>query len=437
MAAVVTVVSMQDTRAVPERGDQAEADEADRQPSAAVARGPLRKVLVLLLVLALVGGWIFAAADDAADDAEVVDPPRSGPPITVHAWAPYWQPDSALASFTSNSALFSDVSLFAYHAAAADAVGAYAQADLDLIQQFEGPAATAGVKLTASIIDDTGPGGMAAILADPVSRQLHVETIVEFTSASGFDGIDLDYETFAFGDERQTWAETRPNWVAFVTDLAEALHARDKTLTVSVPPQYDPERTGGDRGYWVYDYEAIGQVVDFVRIMAYDYSTSDPGAIAPIDWVEGLVNDIKDLVPPSKMILGVPVYGYNWPTSTLGLCPAGQEPKRRSQSTTSATALAASVGVVPTYDESRAESTFVYNETLIGLDLDGAETTCTVTRTVWFADARAVHRRALLAHREGLAGISIWSLGSDDPASWSAISAAKAGQETWQPVPQP
>ena len=50
------------------------------------------------------------------------------------------------------------------------------------------------------------------------------------------DGIDLDYEQFAFADGSASWAATRPNWVAFVTELADELHADDRTLTVSIPP---------------------------------------------------------------------------------------------------------------------------------------------------------------------------------------------------------
>ncbi len=359
---------------------------------------------------------------------------RSGPPIVVHAWAPFWQTDSALASFTPNAAVFGDLSMFAYHATSAEVIGPYDGFDTAVAVTYRQAADAAGVAFTASIIDDTGKGAMAAILADPSTRAVHVRTIAEFAAANGFDGIDLDYETFAFIDGRETWEATRPNWVLFVQELADVLHQAGRTLTVSVPPMYDPERTGGDRGYWVYDYEAMGSVVDFIRIMAYDYNTAEAGPIAPIDWVRGLVTDIKDIVPPEKLILGVPVYGYNWPTSILGVCPIDQEPKRQNQSTKSAAALAASVGVVPTYDSERAESTFVYNEQLVGFDEVGAPAACTVTRTVWYADAKAVHERAWLAQRQDLAGISIWSLGSDDEFVWHAIAAARANEPVW-PAP--
>ncbi len=415
-------------------------DETPVAPERANTTGRLgRRLLVALAFVAVlvVTGWIGYG---------LTRPPpwqRSGPPITVHAWAPFWQTDSALTSFSANADVFSDLSLFAFHATAADRVGPYDGLGSGVQATYRQATAAAGVALTASIIDDTGKGVMASILADPASRALHIQTIMQLATGvdgsglDGFDGIDLDYETFAFVDGRETWATTSPNWVLFVQELAVALHQTGKTLTVSVPPMYDTDRTGGDRGYWVYDYPAMGEVVDFIRIMAYDYNTSEAGPIAPIGWVSDLVGDIKEMVPPEKLILGVPVYGYNWPTSILGICPADQEPRRQNQSTKSATALAASLGIVPTFDPRYAESTFIYNEQLTGTDAAGLATACTVTRTVWFADSRAVFERAWLAERQDLAGIAIWSLGSDDELVWQAIDAARSDLETWPPETTP
>ena len=372
-------------------------------------------------------GYVRSRADDEAPWS------RTPPPITVHGWAPYWQTDSALESFSANADVFSDVSLFAYHTTPSGAVSAYEGLGATVLETYRAAAAAAGVTLTASIIDDNDAGVTAALLADPVSRSTHIDAIVQLATSNGFGGIDIDYEKFAFSDGRDTWETTRPNWVAFIEELADALHAVDKTLVVSVPPMYDPERTGGDRGYWVYDYEAMGEVVDFIRIMAYDYNTSEAGPIAPIEWVRGLVGDIKEMVPPAKLILGLPVYGYNWPVSVLGVCPVDQEPARQNQSAKSAAVLASSLGIIPTFDETVAESTFSYNENLVGVDAAGAPTECTVSREVWFADARAAYERAWVAERQDLAGIAVWSLGSDDAAVWEGIDAARADVETWPP----
>ena len=85
-------------------------------------------------------------------------------------------------------------------------------------------------------------------------------------------------------------------------------------------------------GYWVYDHGAIAEVVDAIRIMAYDYSVANAGPIAPVWWVADAVASISAVVPEEfhdKLVLGVASYGSNWVTSTVGDCPsapAGQSP---------------------------------------------------------------------------------------------------------------
>src|SRR5262249_52473674 len=152
--------------------------------------------------------------------------------------------------------------------------------------------------------------------------------ITAFADEIHADGIDIDYEQFAYGDGPATWATTSPNWVTFVRELGEALHADGRTLTVSIPPVYDPAVTGGDSGYWVYAPGEIAPFVDSIRIMAYDYSVDAPGPIAPLAWVTQAVDGVSKAVPEeyhTKLVLGVPAYGANWVTATSGTCPAGAE----------------------------------------------------------------------------------------------------------------
>ena len=402
-------------------GSHARADEPPKQ-SAASARRTGRRLLTLTIgALLLLGALIgYALTRPKAWD-------RSGPPIAVSGWAPYWQTDSALSSFNDNRGVFNDLSLFAYQATAADVVAPFSGLGPEVLDTYRTAAHAAGVKLTASIIDGTAAHAMAGILADPASRKVHVDTIIAFANSNGFDGIDLDYEKFAFSDGRDTWETTRPNWVAFVTDLAAALHHEGKTLTVSAP-------SSGD--YTVYDYEAMGKVVDKIRIMAYDYSTGEAGPIAPIEWVRDVVKSAKKLVPADKLVLGVPVYGYDWPATIVGTCPGTEDdqPARKNVSSKSAAALAAANGVVPMWDPTSAERTFQYTEQLTGLDSTGTAVTCTVGHVVWYADAQAVHDRAYVAERQGLSGIAIWSLGSDDATVWDGIAQARADVEVWPPV---
>jgi len=259
---------------------------------------------------------------------------------------------------------------------------------------------------------------MAAILADPAQRSAHVGALVDFVEQGGYDGVDLDYESFAFEDGRGSWAATRPNWVAFVTELAARLHAGGKTLTVTVP-WIGADGDEGDPGYWVYDYAAVGGVADHVRIMAYDEhnASSDPGAVASLPFVRRAVAAAKRAVDDDhKLVLGVMLGGYNWPTSTDGTCPTSVDTGVTRVDQATVDDLVAKRGATPVRNETTGESSFTYTATFT----DGTAS-CTQTREVHYVDAEGARQRVDLARTAGLGGASLWALGYDSAATWTAI----------------
>jgi spore germination protein YaaH len=205
-----------------------------------------------------------------------------------------------------------------------------------------------------------------------------------------------------------------------------------KQLIVSVPPIYDSGQTA-DSGYWVYDHAAMGPLVDRIRVMAYDYSYQggDPGAIAPIDWVQRLVGALTEVVDPAKIDLGIPTYGYDWVLSVAGACPADQTPEATAISSAGAARATAERGITPAWDDTTAEMSYQYADTLTGNDANGVATTCTVNRTVHYLDAQAVHRRAYVAHRNDLHGVALWALGDEDASTWDGLRAARLGEQHW------
>ena len=263
---------------------------------------------------------------------------------------------------------------------------------------------------------------MAAILADPDRRAAHVDAIDAFAEEGDWDGIDLDYEQFAFADGRDTWATTRPNWVTFVGELAERLHEDDRTLTVSIPPVYDAGQTD-DSGFWVYDYGAITPLVDAIRIMAYDYSVagSDPGPVAPLDWVRRIIAGTTEASgDPSKLFLGVPLYGRNWVTATSGECPESA-PGVETVTNRVVDELVARRGATPVYDAALGEWTFTYDA-----EFADATTSCIQSREVFYVDDDGVQQRIQLAVDAGMGGVALFALGYDDQEVWNNVAAVDA-----------
>jgi spore germination protein YaaH len=255
---------------------------------------------------------------------------------------------------------------------------------------------------------------MALALADPASRAQHVQTIVAWCSSRGSTASTSTTRSL-LADDRTTWDTTRPNWVAFMAELAGALHAEGKLLTVAVPPIYDTDRTA-DSGSWVYDYAAMSEHVDQIRIMAYDYSTDRPGPIAPVDWVRSVVRAAKDAVDDdSKLVLGVPLYGRNWVVGTTGTCPA-DAPGKVDPNQREVDALLAQYAATPQRDEATQEATFTYQRE----SSDGA-TSCTQTREVHYVDAAGVRARVDVARDERIGGVVFWALGYGTDAAWAAV----------------
>ncbi len=344
-------------------------------------------------------------------------PPRRPGALNVHAWTPYWALDDAMPELAARSDTLHELSPFWFRATGVDTIEVEANTPTDLAAQFLDTARDREVPLVASILDGTDPGVMASILADPEQRARHVDAVAAFAADGGYDGIDIDYEQFAFADGRDSWAATRPNWVAFVGELADRLHGDGRTLTVSVPPVYDAGQTD-DSGYWVYDYGSIAPLVDAIRVMAYDYSvpSGSPGPIAPLDWVDRVIAGTSAAAgDPSKLVLGIPLYGYNWPVSTTGTCPATAEGVT-SVTTRSVAELAARRGATPVFDPGTYEWSFQYE-----LPVDDGATACTQQREVHYVDADGAQQRMQEAVDAGFAGVALFALGYDDDRVWSAI----------------
>jgi spore germination protein YaaH len=398
---------------LPLSDDSASADERDPTPvdesvpADRRRRGAMLAGLVVVLV-AVAGAGVFVATNDETP------PPR--PDIPLDAWVPYWALDASLAEFDQRVPSMREVSPFWFNAVGVEEIVADPNASAELTAQFMDKAASADVDLLPSIIDAMPAGGMAAVLADPTTRARHVEAIRSFAAQGDFDGIDIDYEQFAFADGRDTWATTRPNWVEFIEELAAALHGDGRTLTVSIPPVYDSGRTA-QSGYWVYDYGAIVEHVDRIRIMAYDYSVAEPGPIAPLAWVESTITGaIEATGSPDKLVLGLPAYGRNWPIATSGECPATEVQGRTAVSARSVDELVELRRAQPMPVDETGEWMFEYD-----LEVTDGVTSCVQTRQVNYVDGDGIRRRMDLARAYRLDGVALWAFGFDDAAVWDAI----------------
>ena len=369
----------------------------------------------LAAVAALLVGW--AALRGSGKPAPPPLPPGA---VAIDVWAPYWTLADTLDELPERLAVVREASPFWYGARGIDDIVGDEHADAQRVDEFIDTLESTPAAFVPSIRDELPAGGMARILAEPDTRSAHVEALVRFAADVGAAGLDLDYEQFAFADGRASWEATRPNWTAFVEELADALHADGRTLTISIPPVYDAGETSAS-GYWVYDHGTIAAHADAIRIMAYDFSVSEAGPIAPLAWVRQVVAGVSEAVPEEfhgRLVLGVPAYGSNWVTSTSGVCPADAEGKT-TVSIRSVDELAQRRFGTPAYDPAAGEWAFTYD-----LRVANAITTCVQSREVRWVGVEGVAERAELARRAGWGGVALWALGYEDADAWRALVAA-------------
>ena len=282
-----------------------------------------------------------------------------------------------------------------------------------------------GLKLIPTITDGTDKLVLSGYLAKPELRTTIVKTIVDLVNKYSFDGIDLDFEGFAFVDGNTTWPKTAPNWVLFVKELSVALRAQQKLLSISAPYAFNPAEK--QRGYYVYSWAEIASSIDRLRIMTYDYSVAKPGPIGPISWTEKTLQYAISIMPASKVFIGLPGYGRDWITGVTGTCPATAPPGLKAGAKAAtfrmnyAAAKAAIDQAVPTFDVKSSEATYSYQQTFNGLTAKGAATACTVNRTVWYQNDRSYLERMNLVAKYRLGGSALWTLGMEDVAATTAM----------------
>ena len=284
---------------------------------------------------------------------------------------------------------------------------------------------SANLQIIPTITDGTSKGVLAGLLKNSASRTQIVNVIMNLVRTNNYDGIDIDFEGFAFVDGNTTWKATAPLWTAFIKELGAALHAENKLLSVSTPYVLNP--ADKQKGYYVYAWEAIASSIDKLRIMTYDYSVAKVGPLGPITWAERTVQYAISIMPASKVFVGVPGYGRDWVTAVSGVCPANvaNSVKAGAKAATfvmrDALSLAATYGATPTYNEQYGEVTFSYQKVYNGTTAGGLSTSCTASRTAWYQDARGWALRAALVTKYRIGGITAWTFGMEEPLAMESI----------------
>jgi spore germination protein YaaH len=258
------------------------------------------------------------------------------------------------------------------------------------------------VHLCATLFNTSGGNEVATFLASSSARAAAVQQLTTLAP----DGINLDYEFVP--------TASRDAFTAFVQQLREAL-PQPLELTLAMPA------TASYRGY---DVPRLATLASRLLLMEYDYhwrTGPSAGAVSPLASVQNAVDGYLALAPVGAVAMGVPYYGYEWPTTSL-------------------TAGAATTG---TGTSVLFDSVFT-KFTTYGRVWDTATQTpwyayaaASQPRQGWVEDGESLALKYRFARTRDLAGVMIWALGYDGTRTeaWNALQSAYFPEVPIQPPP--
>ena len=235
------------------------------------------------------------------------------------------------------------------------------------------------------------------VLNDQAVQDRLISNLLETMAEKGYQGLDVDFE-FVYPEDARPYAQ-------FISRLREALAPRGLPVIVALAPKVFADQPG--LLYQGHNYRLLSQAADFVLLMTYEwgYTYGPPMAVAPIRNVRQVVDYALTEMPPEKIYLGIPNYGYDWPL------PFRQGSRATSISNQYAVELAARNNVAIRYDERAQAPWFRY------VDGNGRE------HEVWFEDARSIRAKLDLAREYGLYGVGYWNLMRPFPQNWVVLNA--------------
>jgi len=218
------------------------------------------------------------------------------------------------------------------------------------------------------------------ILHDPAKRSRLIDNTIATIQRYHFYGVNVDFE------ELQEDADEP--FIAFMKELYEKAHAKGLLVTQDVQPFNED-----------YNFSELNKYNDYIFLMAYDqhHSSDMPGPISSQKWIEAVVDDATKKIPGNKLVLCMAGYGYDWPKGGEATDVSFEE--------------ALSIA-----DENDAKPDFnndTYNLNYTYTDDDNVE------HQVYFTDAATNFNTLRFAAEDGLAGVSLWRLGSEDSRLWT------------------
>jgi spore germination protein YaaH len=224
------------------------------------------------------------------------------------------------------------------------------------------------------------------------------QSLLFVVKSRNLDGVNLDLEGQGSSDQA--------GLTRLVAQVSTTLHAANPDYQVTMDTY--ASSAGDPQGF--YDIPALNPYVNGFFVMAYQLnlqSAASPGSPLTSTMFSNrqAVEQYDGVVPSSKVLLGLPFFGYDWPTTNGTL-----------------TAKASGAPSIITYGQELSSGHPIY--------WDGVTDTGWTSYKVgaqwheaYFEDPQSLYLGAELAQAGDLGGVGIWALGMNDANEPSMVTA--------------
>jgi spore germination protein len=255
---------------------------------------------------------------------------------------------------------------------------------------------------------------IVAFLSSPQAHQNLLDSLDSILLAYPVSGINIDIEYSG-----EVTDAMRKRMTEVVTKTRKHLNQKYSQVQLSIAMY-----ASGAKGGQIWQVDKLGEQVDYIVIMAYDFhrrSSPQAGPVAPLFggkdlWDSDISQHLQDflkVVPPEKLLLGVPFYGYEWQTTS-------RLPQAHTFPDTGATASFSRVQELLTRrEELKVEEH--WNESALSPYLSYIEKGQTFV--VYYENSRSLSYKLDYVNELNLGGIAIWALGyeGDSRELWDVI----------------
>ncbi|GMP35777.1 hypothetical protein CsSME_00008102 [Camellia sinensis var. sinensis] len=239
-------------------------------------------------------------------------------------------------------------------------------------------------------------------------RKSFIDSSIKTARSYGFHGIDFCWVSVSTDSEMANMAILFDEWrVAIESESRNSNGSTQLILTEAV--QYSPYVDNG-----TFPIESINKNLNWVHVMAYDYympewwnqtgaqaALYDPGSETSTDY--GINTWVNQGLPPNKLVLGLPFYGYAWTLGNPKDSAIGAPAKGPAITDDGSMSYKDIKGYIQRYGGvSQYNATYVVNYCTIGSSWIG------------FDDVEVVKIKVAYAKKKNLLGYFVWQVPYDD-----------------------